>query len=117
VSKEWNDFLFSFRPNYYVPLHGPTSILYTGTVIRYFGPKDTFLRVTAGSGYSPNLANLTTVDFITVNNNFVTATIQFPVITHKLLMFIGGDYQHWVFSNNGQIWDISGGIVGLNYRD
>jgi len=116
ISKEWGDYWFSFRPNYYVPLHGPTSTLYTATVIRYFGPKDTYLKVTAGSGYSPNLADLTTVDFIVVQNNSITASVQFPVINHSLLMTIGGDYQHWVFPENSTVWNISGLIIGLNYR-
>jgi YaiO family outer membrane protein len=116
VSKEWKNYWFSFRPNYYLPLHGPTSILYTATAIRYFETKDTFFRITAGSGYAPNLADLLTVDFIIVNTNFVTATFQFPVFNHRLLMFIGGDYQHWVFQSNKVVWDISGAIIGLNYR-
>ena len=115
ISKEVKDYWFSFRPTYYVPLHGPTSILYTATAIKYFGHKDTYFKITAGSGYSPNLANLTTVDFIVVNNNFVTASIQLPVINHSLLLSIGGDYQHWIFPKTSKIWDISGLTVGLNY--
>lgn len=115
VSKEWKNYWLSFRPNYYVPAHGTKSTLYTGTLIRYFGPKDTFARLTLGSGTTPDLANLTTVDFIVIKNNFVTFNVQYPIINHSFLFTIGGDYQHWVFPNS-RVRNISGMTIGFNYR-
>lgn len=115
ISKEWGNYWIGFRPNHYVPQHGKQSTLYTGTLIRYFGPKDTYLKFMLGSGTTPDLANLTTVDFIVIKNNFVTLSTQFPIINHALLLSIGGDYQHWVFPSS-RVRNISGIIIGLNYR-
>lgn len=115
ISKEWGKYWVGFRPNHYVPQHGKQSTLYTGTLIRYFGPKDTYLKLMFGSGTTPDLANLTTVDFIVIKNNFVTLSTQFPIINHALLLNIGGDYQHWVFPSS-RIRNISGITIGLNYR-
>lgn len=115
ISKEWKDYWLSFRPNFYVPKRGKNSILYTGTLIRYLGFKDIYARVTVGSGTSPDLANLTTTDFIVIKNNFITVNIQFSVISHSVLLTLGGEYQHWVFPTN-RVRRIAGGNIGLNYR-
>ena len=115
VSKEWRNYWVSFRPNFYIPAHGNRSTLYTGTIIRYFGPKDTFARVTFGLGTTPDLANLTTVDFIVIQNNFITFNVQYPVINHSFLFTIGGDYQHWVFPSS-RVRNITGMTIGFNYR-
>jgi len=116
VSKELDKYWISFRPNFYRPIHGKNSILYTATLIRYLGPKDTYARIMLGSGTSPDLANLTTTNFIVIKNNFVTCSLQFPVINHSFLLSIGGDYQHWVFPSTNLVRNISGATVGLNYR-
>ena len=115
ISKEWKKYWLSFRPNYYIPEHGLKSTLYTGTLIRYFGPKDTFARLTIGSGTTPDLANLTTVDFIVIKNNFIAFNVQYPIINHSFLFTIGGDYQHWVFPNS-RVRNISGMTIGCSYR-
>jgi len=115
ISKEWNNYWVGFRPNFYRPQRGKNSILYTGTIIRYLGSKDTYARVTVGSGTSPDLANLTTTDFIVIKNNFITLNIQFPVISHRFLLTLGGDFQRWVFPTN-RVRLISGANLGLNYR-
>lgn len=116
VSKEIGDYWISFRPNFYRPLFGKTSLLYTLSLVRYHGSKDVYSRVTLGSGTSPNLADLLTVNFLVIKNNFISYFIQFPIWEHKLLLTVGGDYQHWLFTESGQIREISGGILGLNYR-
>jgi len=115
ITKEWGNYLATFRPNYYSPARWNSSTLYTGTFIRYLGAKDTLLKVTVGTGTMPDLANLTTIDFIVVKNNFVTFNVQYPLLNHQLLFTLGGDYQHWVFPNS-RVRQISGVIVGLNYR-
>ncbi len=115
ISKEWSKYWASFRPNYYVPAHGKRSILYTGTFIRYFGTKDALAKITFGTGTTPDLANLTTIDFIVIKNNFVTLSAQCPLFNHRLLLSIGGDYQHWVFPNS-RVREISGINIGFNYR-
>jgi len=117
VSKEFKDFWLSFRPNFYRPLHGSNTLLYTLTLIRTFDSNDTFIRVMGGSGTSPDLANLKTVDFLHVRNNFVTGSVQFPLMNHQLLVQIGGDYQRWVFPQlNNRVRIISGMQLGLSYR-
>lgn len=116
VSKEIGDYMFSFRPYFYRPLHGKNSILYTATLFRYLGHKDTYLKLMLGSGTSPNLANLLTTDFLVIGNNYATFTAQFPIFNHRLLLSIGGDYQRWVFHPSNRIRNITGGIIGINYR-
>ena len=115
ISKEVGSYWLSFRTNFYMPLHGPTSQLYTATFIRYFGPKDCYVNLTLGSGTTPDLADLLTVDFIVIKNNFINLNVQFPLINHSLLLNIGGNYQHWVFPSQ-LVRNLSGGSVGLNYR-
>ena len=117
ISKEIGDYWISFRPNFYRPLSGRNSLLYTLSVIRYFKHKDTYIRLIGGSGTSPDLANLTTVDFLVIRNNFIVGNIQFPLFDHKLLIRIGGDYQRWVFPQlNNRLRNISGGQIGFTYR-
>lgn len=117
ISKEIGDYWISFRPNFYRPLSGRNSLLYTLSVIRYFKSKDTYIRLIGGSGTSPDLANLTTVDFLVIRNNFIVGNIQFPLFDHKLLVRIGGDYQRWVFPQlNNRLRNISGGQIGFTYR-
>lgn len=115
ISKEWRDFWLSFRPIHYVPFHGGTSLLYTATLIKYFKTKDVFAKLMLASGTAPNLANLLTVDFLVVREDIITGNIQFPIYKHQVLLSIGGDYQHWVFPS-GRIWNISGMLLGLNFR-
>lgn len=114
-SKEWRKYWLSFRPIFYMPQFGNQSTLYTATLIRYFGPKDTYVKLTAATGRSPDLANLTTIDFIVIKNNYVTLNVQVPLLQHRLLLNIGGDFQHWVFPNS-LVRNISGMNIGLNYR-
>ncbi|MDA9271996.1 YaiO family outer membrane beta-barrel protein [bacterium] len=116
VSKEIGNYLLSFRPYFYRPHRGKNSILYTATFFRYLGHKDTSLKLMLGSGTSPDLANLLTTNFLVISNNYVTFTAQFPIVSHRLLFSIGGDYQHWVFHPSNRIRNISGGIIGFNYR-
>ena len=116
LSKEVKDYYFIFRPYFYHPNRGSNTILYTGTIYKYLGHKDTYLKLVLGSGNSPDLANLLTSDFIVINNNYVTLLAQFPVLNHQLLITVGGNYQHWIFHDSSRKRNISGGIIGLNYR-
>lgn len=116
ISKEIKDYWVSFRPYFFKTHDGKSSVLYTGTMYHYLGFKDTYFKLLAGSGTSPDLANLLTTNFIVIHNNFITATLQFPIYQHALLMTVGADFQHWIFDNLHRKRNISGGIIGLNYR-
>src|SRR3990167_3554027 len=113
IAKEWQNFLVSFRPYYYIPINGDNSLLYTLTFAKFFATRDFFAKVVLGSGTSPNLADLLTVDFIVVSNNFITGEIQFPLYKHMFSCNVGWDYQHWVFPDK-RVWNISGIVFGLN---
>lgn len=115
LSTEIGKYWVSFRPNYYKPRRGPESLLYTGTVVRYFNDQDTNIRVNFGTGTSPDLADFLTVDFIVVRMKIISLNLQVPLFNHRLLFTMGGNYQHWIFPNL-KIREISGGLVGLNYR-
>ena len=115
VSKEWSNYWVSFRPNYYVPQQGKKSVLYSATLVRFFGTKDCSANLTLGTGTSPDLADLLTVDFSVIRNNFINFSLQLPVWNHRLLVNLGGNYQHWTFQNQ-RVRELSGGSLGLNYR-
>lgn len=115
VSKEIKNWWFSFRPNHYIPKRGATSTLYIGTVRRYFGTDDHYIGITVGGGKSPDLADLQTVSFIVIRNNFITGVYEFPIFDHRLIIDIGGEYQRWVYPT-GLVRKLKGGLVGMKYR-
>jgi YaiO family outer membrane protein len=117
LSKYAGLYWFSFQPYYFVPSNGATSILYTGTIRRYFGTYDFSFSVTAGAGRSPDLANLQNASFITIQNDFVAANLEFPIFEHRVLIDLGADYEHWVYpAPFNFVRNLTGGTVGLRYK-
>lgn len=117
LSKYVGNYWFSFQPFYFDPKSGPTSILYTVTGKRYFSTVDHSIAVTLGSGRSPDLAELESVDFFTIRNDFIFATYEFPIINHHLVVDIGGDYQRWVFPPPSNLVRKFAGVTGgLKFR-
>lgn len=115
LSKTIGNYWFSFRPYFYVPKTGATSTLSTGTIRRYFGTDDYYLGVTIGGGRSPDLADLETVGFITIKNNFVVGNFEFPLFDHRLIVDLSGNFQRWEYPS-GLVRKLTGGLLGLKYR-
>lgn len=111
------NYWFNFRPYYFVPKgHKNTSILYTLKARRYFGGNlDHYLGIGAGSGTSPDLADLLTVNFIVIQNNYINASYGFPLFNHHILAELGAGYQRWKYPSN-LVRNLYDGSVAFKYR-
>ncbi len=115
VSKYVQNYWFNFQPYYYVPKHGSNSMLYTATARRYFSTDDESISLTLGKGHSPDLADLQTVNFLKIRNEFAAVNVEFPIFKHRFVVDLGADYQHWQYPG-GLVRDLSGGVAGIKYR-
>jgi YaiO family outer membrane protein len=108
---------FSFRPYYFVPKgHKNTSILYTLRGRKYFGGNlDHYFGVGAGSGKSPDLADLLTVNFIVIQNNYINASYGFPIFNHHVITELQAGYQRWKYPTN-LVRNLYDGSVAFKYR-
>ncbi|KTD02883.1 TRP containing protein [Legionella geestiana] len=106
----------SFRPYYFLPKNNQEdSVLYTATARRYFTTDDHYIGINAGTGRSPDLADLLTVNFIVIKNNFVNLQYTFPIARHHILVDLRAGYQNWVYPSglNRNLYD---GNAGFRYR-
>lgn len=112
IAKGIDKLLFTFRPFHYVPNNGKSSTLYVMNG-RYI-IRDPFLYVgcVLGGGTSPDLANLTTVDFIVLQNRIISPYINFPLFKERLIVNLGYLFQRQVFPNK-RVRDWNGGTVGM----
>lgn len=108
---------FNFRPYYFVPKgHKNTSILYTLKARRYFGENlDHYFGIGAGSGKSPDLADLLTVNFIVIQNKYINASYGFPILNHHVIAELGVGYQRWNYPTN-LVRNLYDGSVAFKYR-
>ena len=109
------NYWLSFRPYYFVPKTHDTSLLYTGTIRRYFATLDHFIGVNFGSGTSPDIADLLTVNFIVIKNSFVNVNYEFPIFNHKLVLDVGAGYQRWKYPST-LIRNLYDAKLGIKYR-
>lgn len=115
LSKSFSKYWVSARVNHYVPKRGSKSTLYIASIRRYFNTNDFFATLTVGKGKSPDLADLTTLDFIVIKNKFINLDLTFPLCHHSTLMDVGISYANWKFPR-GLIRRLYGINVGINYR-
>ncbi|KTC80833.1 YaiO family outer membrane beta-barrel protein [Legionella cherrii] len=109
------NYLLSVTPYYFVPQTNVKSVLMTGVIKRFFATEDHSISLTVGIGHSPNLANLTTVDFIVLKNDFANLLYEFPILAHRLVVDLQIGYQRWEFPT-GEINNFYDTLVGLKYR-
>ncbi|MBA2648684.1 MAG: tetratricopeptide repeat protein [Legionella sp.] len=117
------NYLLSFRPYYFVPKTSSDrmsnsknrTITYNGVIRRYFKTIDHYVGVGAGSGLSPDLADLLTVNFIIIRINYINLNYAFPVLHHRMMIDLTTGYQHWVFPS-GKVRELYSGNIGLRYR-
>jgi YaiO family outer membrane protein len=79
----------AFRPYVFEPKGNNDTVLYTATIRRYFATQDHFISLTGGSGRSPDLADLLTVNFIIIKNNFINGNYEFPILNHHVVVNLG----------------------------
>lgn len=106
---------FSFRPLYFVPKTHNTSILYTFIARHYFSTQDHYIGISAGSGKSPDLADLRTVNFIVIKNDFVSLAYEFPILNHKVVVDASVGYQRWRYPS-GLVRNLRDVGLGIKYR-
>ncbi|USQ14786.1 YaiO family outer membrane beta-barrel protein [Legionella lytica] len=112
-----SSYWFNFRPYYFVPKgHKNTSLLYTVKARKYFGGTlDHYFGIGAGSGKSPDLADLLTVNFIVIQNNYINASYGFPIFNHHVITELGAGYQRWKYPSN-LVRNLYDGSVAFKYR-
>jgi YaiO family outer membrane protein len=114
IEKDIGDYALIFRPYMYIPQRGINSVLYTGTVRRYFNDSmDQFFAVTVGYGQAPDLADLQSIDFIVIKDRSLALTYQFPIVDHRMILDFGLSYENQRFPS-GFIRQLSG--ADLNFR-
>ncbi|HEM0360561.1 TPA: YaiO family outer membrane beta-barrel protein, partial [Legionella pneumophila] len=99
IAKYVGNYYLSFRPTHFVPKSGPKSTLYTVKVRKYSDTEpNQYIGVILASGYSPDLYDLLSVDFIKVKNSiFWIEGLQ--SISKKLAFIYGSGYEIQVFPN------------------
>ncbi|MDI9819352.1 MULTISPECIES: tetratricopeptide repeat protein [unclassified Legionella] len=105
---------FSFRPFIYRTKSGPNSILYRMSLHYDFDDPDQYVEVAYYTGYSPDLFDLTTVDFFKVHEQIIMVKAQ-AKISNALMIQIGGGYENQKFLNNRQR-ELTYLNLGLKYR-
>lgn len=116
IQKYYGDYLFIFRPYFYVPNEGDISIFYTASARLYIdGDVDHSLVVTLGYGKTPDLADLQSLNFIIVQDRSIAVDYLFPLLNHTLLLDVGLSYENQRFPS-GFIRQLSGANVGIRYR-
>jgi YaiO family outer membrane protein len=115
IDRYVGNYWFSLRVFYFVPKDHQNSTLYSATARKYFSTIDHFLGITAGTGHSPDLSDLETVNFLVIKNNFVNLNYQFPIWNHLLILDINTSYQRWVYPNE-LVRNLYGANIGSKYR-
>nr|MBA2653201.1 YaiO family outer membrane beta-barrel protein [Tatlockia sp.] len=113
----------SFRPYYFVPQavspktqkRSETSVLYTTKIRRYFATDDHYIGIGAGRGRSPDLADLLSVDFIVIKNNFVNIDYNFPILKYHIIANLGVGYQRWRYPS-GLLRELYNGSISFKHR-
>ena len=115
LSKVISNNLILFRPYYFVPGVGKSSILYSVNLRHIIRDPFFYFGCVFGLGKSPDLADLTTVNFIVVQNKIVNPYINFPLFNERLIVNLGLLYQNQLFPNN-LVRNWSGGTVALAWK-
>lgn len=117
LAKQIGNHWLVFRPYFFNPSAGSNSILYTG-LYRYYvqGDPDNYFEIGGGSGKSPDLNNLLDASFITIDNDFIYANYSFPLLSHTVVVVVGGSYTHQYYPFPGFTRNLAGGNIGLLKR-
>jgi YaiO family outer membrane protein len=115
LQKYVGDYLLIFRPYVFVPNAGDNTVLYTVSARKYFDSVDNSLVLTLGYGMTPDLADLQSIDFITIKERSAAIDYQFPLMNHRFVADIGLSYENQRFPS-GFIRQLSGINAGIRAR-
>jgi len=111
--KYFGKYYFEFRPIYFVPKKGSNSLLYTYKLLKYYSA-DEFLGITVGTGKSPDLADLQTIGFFNLYNDYILLHGQ-KALTENLFVHLGVGYTKQRFPNDRER-HFQNGLLGFKYR-
>ena len=115
ISKDIGYNNLTFRPYFYLPNRGSSSTLYTLNYRYTFNEPYGNMGVILGTGTTPDLANLETVDFLVLKNKLISPYINFTLLQERLLVNMSLLYQNQIFPNQ-RVRDWLGGVVGATWK-
>jgi YaiO family outer membrane protein len=107
IQKDVGQYSFGLRTYYFVPKAGKETNYYIGNVERYIDDESHFVQLTLGYGTTPDLADLQTVNFITVQDRLIGLNYERPIIPNHLSLNVGGSFE-WQRFPEGFIRKLSG---------
>ena len=117
LSKNIGQHRILFRPYYFAPGLGPNSNLFILDFRRIIQDPFFYFGCIIGTGSSPDLANLTTVNFIKVQNKLINPYVNFPLLQERLIVNLGILAQNQIFNEPRHfIRNWLGGTIGLDWR-
>jgi|LauGreDrversion4_2_1035121.scaffolds.fasta_scaffold09791_4 YaiO family outer membrane protein len=106
----------TFRPYFYAPISGQNSIFYSVNIRQMLTEPYAYAGVVLGSGTTPDLANLETVDFIVLKNKImVSPYLNFSLFHDQLLLNFSFLFQHQLFPSQ-RVREWKGGTMGATWR-
>ncbi|MFI4956574.1 MAG: YaiO family outer membrane beta-barrel protein [Gammaproteobacteria bacterium] len=97
IQKEVGLYSFGLRTYYFIPKAGKNTNYYIANAERFIGDENHFVQLTLGYGTTPDLADLQTVNFITVDDKLIGLNYERPLIPNKLSINIGASYENQRF--------------------
>ena len=117
LAKQFANNRVLFRPYYFYPGKGRDSQLYTVDLRHIILDPYFYFGCIFGTGTSPDLANLETVNFIVVENELINPYINFPLFNDRLIVFLSALVQNQIFKKpESFIRNWYGGTIGLNWK-
>lgn len=115
ITKFLNDYKNSvtFRPYFFVPVTGQNSTLYTLNIRHVVADPYFYFGCLIGAGNSPDLADLTTVNFLVTRNKIINPYINFPLHNDRINVKLSFLYQNQLFNSLNKVRDWTGGTMSL----
>lgn len=115
LGKNYKSYYFEFRPYFFLPSSGPTSLLYTFTAKKYFDIR-TYIGFMLGLGTSPDLADLNTKSLIRTKVQTYMLIGQYQVTKRFDIQYgVGEQTQKFITSNSVRYYRYIN--LGIDYRD
>jgi YaiO family outer membrane protein len=106
----------TIRTYAYFPGSGGKSLFYTLNLRQMLNESNNYFGIIVGTGTTPDLANLETVDFLVLKNRImVSPYVNFAVLNEQLILNLSFLYQNQVFPSE-RIREWVGGTMGVTWR-
>jgi YaiO family outer membrane protein len=115
ASKDISVSNITFRPYFYLPGEGASSILYTVNYRYNYAEPYGYMGFVAGIGNTPDFANLETINALVLTNKILSPYINFAIFKERLIINLSLLYQNQVFPNQ-RVRDWLGGTAGATWK-